>query len=84
MNNHHFEVNSTASVLPQPQRLLGALVQSTFGTFHLTYRSELSLSKRSRELVDAAPGDVLRKLSAPFVDSDSDVRESILFIYLFI
>lgn len=44
---------------------------------NLSYRSELSLSKRSRELVDAAPGDVLKKLSAPFTDSDSDVLESI-------
>lgn len=43
------------------------------------YLSELSLSKRSRELVDAAPGDVPSKLSAaPFVDSDSELRESIL------
>lgn len=40
--------------------------------------SELSLSIRSLELVDAAPGDELKILSAPFTESDSEFRESIL------
>lgn len=33
---------------------------------------------RSLELVDAAPGDELNRLSLPFADSDSELRESIL------
>lgn len=42
-----------------------------------TYLSELSLSNRSRELFDAAPGDELNRLSlAPFADSDSELCES--------
>lgn len=40
--------------------------------------SELSLSIRSLELVDAAPGDELRILSAPLTESDSELRASIL------
>ena len=43
-----------------------------------TYRSEPSLSIRSRELVDAAPGEELNRLSAPLADSDSEFRDSIL------
>lgn len=44
-----------------------------------TYLSELSLSNRSRELFDVAPGDELNRLSlAPFADSDSELCESIL------
>lgn len=43
------------------------------------YLSEPSLSMRSLELVEAAPGDELKRLSdAPFVDSDSEFRDSIL------
>lgn len=43
-----------------------------------THRSELSLSSRSRELVDATLGDVLKKLSDPFPVSDSEFLDSIL------
>lgn len=43
-----------------------------------THRSELSLSIRSLELVEAAPGDVPKIVSlAPLMDSDSDVRSNL-------
>lgn len=45
----------------------------------IIYRSEPSLSNRSRELVDAAPGDVLRKLSDP-LGSDSEFLESMEYL----
>lgn len=48
-------------------------------TVPVTYLSELSLSIRSREPVDAAPGDELNNDSDAFTVSDSDVWESILF-----
>lgn len=43
----------------------------------MVYLSELSLSKRSRELFDDAPGDEPNRVSLPpFADSDSELWES--------
>lgn len=55
------------------------LIDYIFNQTTFIYLSDESLSMRSRELVEASPGDELNKLSeAPFAVSDSELRKSIL------